>query len=329
MTRRFRGVPLSLALPSRCEMIRFISIDLRPYACPRPWIQFALPTPPCCGAAGRFSSAAGLARQPQLEHVHPDRARHRRGLSSTALSPRWPRVFPAAFRGARRHRAASTSRPRRVITTLVLLGQVLELRARGRTGGAIRALLDLAPKTARRVRADGSDEDVPLDAVKPGDMLRVRPGERSRSTASVIEGQQRGRRIDGHRRADPGGEGQGRPGDRRHVNGTGSFVMRGERVGARDAACPDRRRWSRRPSAAARPIQRLADTVSAYFVPAVVAVAVVDVRRLAAVSGPQPRCLRAGRTPWRPDHRLPLRARACHADVDHGRHGPRRATPAC
>ena len=80
-----------------------------------------------------------------------------------------------------------------VIITLVLLGQVLELRARAQTGGAIRALADLAPKTARRLRDDGSDEDVPLDEVSPGDRLRVRPGEKVPVDGVVLEGAQRGR----------------------------------------------------------------------------------------------------------------------------------------
>ena len=116
-----------------------------------------------------------------------------------------PGIFPAAFRGhdggvAVYFEAAA------VIVTLVLLGQVLELRARGRTGAAIRALLSLAPKRARRVRADGGDEDVPLDDVQPGDRLRVRPGERVPVDGVVEEGDSARRRIDGHRRADAGRE---------------------------------------------------------------------------------------------------------------------------
>ena len=96
-----------------------------------------------------------------------------------------------------------------VITVLVLLGQVLELRAREATSGAIRALLELAPKTARRVNADGSDEEVPLDAVAVGDQLRVRPGEKVPVDGEIDRGPLRHRRVDGDRRVDAGH--QGRP----------------------------------------------------------------------------------------------------------------------
>ena len=91
-----------------------------------------------------------------------------------------------------------------VITVLVLLGQVLELRAREQTGGAIRALLDLAPKMARRIRPDGADEDVALDQVAVGDRLRVRPGESVPVDGEILEGPQRHRRVDGDRRVDAG-----------------------------------------------------------------------------------------------------------------------------
>ena len=149
-----------------------------------------------------------------------------------------------------------------VIITLVLLGQVLELRARAQTGGAIRALLDLAPKQARLVRDDGSEEDIPLDRVVPGDRLRVRPGEkvpvdgvvRRRAHSAVDE-------VDDHRRAAAGREGAGRPVTGATLNRTGSFVMRAERVGADTLLA----RIVAMVAAAQRsraPIQRLADIVS-------------------------------------------------------------------
>ena len=120
-----------------------------------------------------------------------------------------PGVFPASFRGhdgevGRYFESAA------VIVTLVLMGQVLELRARQRTSGAIRALLGLAPKTARRLAADGSEEDVPLDDVRPGDRLRVRPGEKVPVDGVVLEGASERRRVDGHGRARAGREGAGR-----------------------------------------------------------------------------------------------------------------------
>jgi hypothetical protein len=161
-----------------------------------------------------------------------------------------------------------------VIVTLVLVGQVLELRARGRTGAAIRALLDLAPATARRVRDDGPDEDVPLSAVHAGDRLRVRPGEKVPADGVVLEGASQiddsmvtGEPIPVHKQA----------GDRvvgATVNGTGGFVMRADKVGAdtllaRIVAMVAQAQRSR------APIQRLADRVSSYFVPAVVAAAAI------------------------------------------------------
>ena len=97
-----------------------------------------------------------------------------------------------------------------MIVTLVLMGQVLELRARQRTSGAIKALLGLAPKTARRLAADGAEADVPLDDVRPGDRLRVRPGEKVPVDGVVLEGDDERRRVDDHRRADAGREGAGR-----------------------------------------------------------------------------------------------------------------------
>jgi len=159
-----------------------------------------------------------------------------------------------------------------VITVLVLLGQVLELRARERTGSAIRALLRLAPKTARRIRPDGEDEEVPLDGVHPGDRLRVRPGEGVPVDGRVVEGSSAvdeamvtGESMPVAKAPDDaviGGT----------LNGTGSFVMRAERVGAdtmlaRIVAMVAEAQRSR------APIQRLADTVSGYFVPAVLAAA--------------------------------------------------------
>lgn len=161
-----------------------------------------------------------------------------------------------------------------VITALVLLGQVLELRARSRTAGAIRALLNLAPKTARRLRADGGDEDVPLAAVVVGDRLRVRPGERVPTDGAVLEGEGAvdesmltGEPIPVVKRA----------GDRvagATVNTTGGFIMRAERVGA-DTLLAQIVRMVADAQRSRAPIQRLADVVAGYFVPAVVICAVL------------------------------------------------------
>ncbi|HKE85761.1 MAG TPA: heavy metal translocating P-type ATPase [Vicinamibacterales bacterium] len=177
------------------------------------------------------------------------------------------------------------------IVTLVLLGQVLELRARGQTGAAIRALLRLTPKTARRVNAEGRDEDVPLDDVHPGDRLRVRPGEKVPVDGVVIEG---------HSAVDESmvtGEPipvEKRTGDRvigATVNGTGSFVMRAERVGA-DTLLAQIVNMVAQAQRSRAPIQRLADVVSGYFVPTVVAVSLLTAIVWGAI-GPEPRLAHA------------------------------------
>ena len=178
-----------------------------------------------------------------------------------------------------------------VIVVLVQLGQVLELRARSQTCAAIRALLGLSPKTARRVRLDGSDEDVPLEHIHPGDRLRVRPGEKVPVDGVVIEGASA---VDESMVTGEPMPVEKRAGDAvfgATVNATGSFVMRADKVGAetllaRIVAMVAQAQRSR------APIQKLADVVSAYFVPAVVAVAVLTALVWATV-GPQPRTAHA------------------------------------
>jgi len=160
-----------------------------------------------------------------------------------------------------------------VITTLVLLGQVLELKARSRTGAAIRALLGLAPKTARRVREDGHEEDVPLDSIHPGDMLRVRPGEKIPVDGTVIEG---GSSVDESMITGEAIPILKRPKDPvigATVNQTGTFIMRAERVGAETLLAQIVRMVSEAQRSRA-PIQKLADVVSSYFVPIVILVAI-------------------------------------------------------
>ena len=174
-----------------------------------------------------------------------------------------------------------------IITVLVLLGQVLELRARSQTSGAIRALLGLAPKTARLIREDGGETDIPLDQVKPGDRLRVRPGEKIPVDGVV---------LDGHGFVDesmvtgepiPVEKGPGTRVTGGTVNGTGGFVMRAERVGSETLLAQIVRMVSEAQRSRA-PIQRLADQVSAYFVPAVVVAAVLTFVIWGLV-GPEPR----------------------------------------
>jgi len=174
-----------------------------------------------------------------------------------------------------------------IITTLVLLGQVIELRARSRTSSAIKALLGLTPKTARRLRDDGGEEDVSLDEVRPGDRLRVRPGERVpvdgvflEGTSAVDESMVTGEPIPVEKA--PGSRVTGGT-----VNGPGGFVMRAERVGS-DTLLAQIVRMVSEAQRSRAPIQRLADTVSAYFVPAVVAVAVISAA-VWGLLGPEPR----------------------------------------
>jgi P-type Cu+ transporter len=196
-----------------------------------------------------------------------------------------PQVFPASFRDAS-GQVGVYFEAAAVITALVLLGQVLELTARGRTGAAIRALLGLAPTTARRLREDGTDEDVPLDSVQPGDRLRVRPGEKVPVDGVVLDGSSAvdesmltGEPIPVAKAA----------GDRvigATVNGSGGLVMRAERVGA-DTLLSRIVQLVAEAQRSRAPIQRLADTVSGYFVPAVVASALVA-GTLWALYGPPP-----------------------------------------
>jgi Cu+-exporting ATPase len=173
------------------------------------------------------------------------------------------------------------------ITTLVLLGQVLELRARSQTGAAIKALLGLAPKTARRLGEDGSEQDVPLDQVQVGDRLRVRPGEKVPVDGVVIEG---GSAIDESMVTGEPIPIEKHSGDRvigATVNGTGSFVMRAERVGAETLLAQIVQMVADAQRSRA-PIQKLADVVSGYFVPVVVVMAVITFV-VWSIWGPEPR----------------------------------------
>ena len=185
----------------------------------------------------------------------------------------FPDIFPAAMRSAE-GTVSGYFEAAAVIVTLVLLGQVMELGARGRTGAAIRALLGLSPKTARRIGDDGTESDIPLEHVKKGDRLRVRPGEKVpvdgvvlEGTSSVDESMISGEPIPVQKRA----------GDKvvgATVNANGSLIIEAEKVGA-DTLLAQIVRMVAEAQRSRAPIQKLADLVSGYFVPAVIAVAVI------------------------------------------------------
>ncbi|MBH0200199.1 MAG: heavy metal translocating P-type ATPase [Nitrospira sp.] len=197
-----------------------------------------------------------------------------------------PDLFPDSFR-AHGGELAVYFEPAVVIIGLVLLGQVLELQARSRTSSALKALLGLAPKTARIVRNDSREEDIPLEQVQVGDRLRVRPGEKIPVDGLVLEGASA---VDESMVTGESIPVEKQPGQKvvgATVNGTGSFVMRAERVG-RETLLSQIVRMVSEAQRTRAPIQRLADVVAAYFVPIVMLVAAVTFV-LWAIYGPEPR----------------------------------------
>ncbi len=201
-----------------------------------------------------------------------------------------PGIFPASFRdeagGVAVYFEAAA-----VIVTLILLGQVLELKARSQTGAAIKALLGLAPKTARMLRDDGTEVDVPLEQVQTGFRLRVRPGEKVPVDGAILEG---GSSVDESMITGEPIPVEKKAGDRvtgATVNGTGSLVMRADRVGA-DTLLSQIVRMVSDAQRSRAPIQKLADLVAGYFVPAVVGIALVTFV-VWAIAGPSPRMAHA------------------------------------
>jgi Cu+-exporting ATPase len=196
-----------------------------------------------------------------------------------------PRIFPAAFRGHDGSVAAHLEAAA-VITVLVLLGQVLELRARESTCGAIRALLDLAPKTARRIREDGSEEEIQLDAVHVGDRLSVRPGEKVPVDGAVIEGRSAVDESMVTGESMPVTKEAGATVIGGTMNQSGGLVIEARKVG-RDTVLSQIVQLVAQAQRSRAPIQRLADQVSGWFVPAVIAVAVLAFAAW-AIWGPEP-----------------------------------------
>jgi P-type Cu+ transporter len=276
MTRRF-WIGAALALPVVVLEMggHFPWLDLHHYVAPQlsVWLQFALTSPVVLWAGAPFFARGWASLRHRSLNMFSlialgTGAAYLYSLAATFA----PGLFPAGPRQdgmvAVYYEAAA------VITVLVLLGQVLELRARERTGSAIRALLNLAPKIARRIRADGSDEEIPLDRVQHGDRLRVRPGDAVPVDGSVIDGKSAVDEAMVTGESLPVEKTQGDKLIGGTINGTGSLVMRAEKIGtetmlARIVQMVAEAQRSR------APIQRLADNVSAWFVPAVIVAAAI------------------------------------------------------
>ena len=294
MTRRFwmsAVLTAPLLVIAMAGMIREMPLQRILPGAALPWLEFALATPVVLWGGWPFFQrfwTSLVNRSPNMFTLIGLGAGVAYGYSLIATFA--PQIFPESLRGMGGYpdvyfEAAAA------ITTLVLLGQVMELRARSRTSAALRALLDLSPKTARLLASDGSEKDVPLEQVKPGDRLRVRPGEKIPVDGVVLEGSSAvdesmitGESIPVTKSVNSKVVGA-------TINGTGSFVMRAERVGsetllARIVQMVGQAQRSR------APIQGLADRVSAWFVPIVVAVAVVTFVAWFLI-GPEPRLAHA------------------------------------
>jgi len=255
------------------------------------WIEFALSTPVVLWGGWPFFQrgwASVLNRSPNMFTLIAMGTGAAYFYSVVAVL--FPGIFPESFRGESGQPAVYFEAAA-VITTLVLLGQVLELRARSRTSSAIKALLGLAPKTARLVADDGTERDVPIEQVRVGDRLRVRPGEKIPVDGKVLDGSSS---VDESMVTGEPLPVVKKAGDRvtgGTVNGTGGFLMEAERVGAETLLARIVQMVSEAQRSRA-PIQRLADVVSSWFVPAVILVAVIAFL-VWGIWGPEPRMAHA------------------------------------
>ena len=294
MTRRFWGsavLTLPVFLIAMSEMLPGDPVGSALPAVWLPWMEFLLTTPVVLWGGAPFFVRGGrslISRNLNMFTLIAIGTGTAFGYS--VLATLAPELFPASFRDST-GRVAVYFEAAAVIVTLVLLGQVLELRARSRTGQALRALLGLAPNTARRVEADGSERDVGLEEVEPGDRLRIRPGEKIPVDGIVVEGS--GAVDESLVTGEPIPVPKG-PGDQvvgAPVNGTGTLVMEAERVGAETLL----HRIVQLVAEAQRsraPIQRTADAAAAWFVPVVLTAAVATFL-VWALLGPEPRLAHA------------------------------------
>lgn len=203
----------------------------------------------------------------------------------------FPEVFPDSFKDSMSGQVGLYFEPAAVIVTLVLLGQLLELKARSQTGAAIKALLGLAPKTARRIKSDGSEEEIEIDLISVGDSLRVRPGEKIpvdgivlSGNSSVDESMVTGESIPSEKNAESKVVAA-------TINGTGALVIRAQKVG-KDTLLSQIIQMVADAQRSRAPIQKLADQVSGYFVPAVVLIAIITAA-IWGIWGPEPRLVYA------------------------------------
>jgi Cu+-exporting ATPase len=288
MSRRF-WIALALAVPVFALEMGGHIVDLGALVSPRAsnWIQFVLSTPVVLWAGAPFFARGWTSLRTRQLNMFT--------LISMGIGAAWlysvvailaPKAFPEALR---MHGGAVPVyfEAAAVITVLVLLGQVLELGARERTSGALKALLNLAPKTARRVRPDGTDEEVALEAIYVGDQLRVRPGEKVAVDGVILEGRVSIDESLVTGESMPVTKEAGAKVVAGSINTTGSFVMRAEKVGA-DTLLSRIVQMVADAQRSRAPIQRMADQVSAWFVPSVIAAAILA-GAVWAVVGPEPR----------------------------------------
>ena len=293
MTRRFWlaaafTIPLFVVAMGDLLPGEPISRMLSPRA--RTWLELALATPVCLWSAWPFYVRfVQSLKNKSLNMFTLIGLGVSVAYGYSVVAALAPQIFPESFRegGA----VAVYFEAAGVIVTLILLGQVLELRARSQTGAAIKKLLGLAAKTARRIREDGSDEDVPLDAVHVGDRLRVRPGEKVPVDGIVLEGKSAVDEAMVTGEPIPVEKHEGDSVIGATINGTGMLIVRAEKVGtetllSRIVAMVAEAQRSR------APIQKLADVVAGYFVPIVIGVAIVTFVVWSLV-GPEPRMAHA------------------------------------
>ncbi len=294
MTRRFwwsMGPTILVVLLGMSEMIPGQPLGHALSARTLDWVELVLATPVVVWAGWPFfeRGAASIVRR-SLNMFTLIALGTGTAYLFSVVATIAPSLFPASFRGTDGS-VGVYFEAAAAITVLVLLGQVLELRARSRTGHAIRSLLELAPNVARRIRAEGAEEDVALDQVQPGDRLRVRPGERVPCDGTVLEGSSSvdESMVTGEPLPVPKASGAVVTGGT--INGTGSLLMRADRVGS-DTLLAQIVRLVSESQRSRAPIQRLADRVAAVFVPAVIGSALITYA-VWALAGPEPRLAHA------------------------------------